>query len=182
MNNKKSMLRLVFSALFLAVAMVLPFFTGQIPEIGRMLCPMHIPIILCGFVCSWQWGLAVGFVAPVLRSLVMGGMPPMFPVAICMSFELAMYGLVAGLLYRMLPKKKICIYVSLFVAMLLGRVVWGIAMFFCMGLSGSDFGFGAFLTGAFANSLPGIVVQVLLIPVMVMLLENTRLIKAVADK
>ena len=101
--------KLVLAALFLALALVLPFLTGQMPEVGSMLCPMHIPALLCGFFCGWPWGLAVGLIAPVLRSL-MFGMPPMFPVAICMSFELATYGAISGLLYSKLPRKKTSIY------------------------------------------------------------------------
>ena len=131
---------LVLAALFLALALGLPFLTGQIPEIGSMLCPMHIPALLCGFFCGWPWGLAVGLIAPVLRSLLFG-MPPMFPMAICMSFELATYGLLAGLLYRMLPKKALSVYVALLGAMVGGRVVWGLVMMVLMGVSGGSFTF-----------------------------------------
>ena len=67
--------RLVYSALFLALALLLPFLTGQIPQIGSALNPMHIPVLLCGFVCGWPWGLAVGLIAPLLRHLLFG-MPP----------------------------------------------------------------------------------------------------------
>ena len=97
MKSHKSMLKMVLAALFLALAYIMPFLTGQIPEVGAMLCPLHIPVLLCGFICGWPWGLAVGFVAPLLRSLILG-MPPMFPTAICMAFELAVYGGVAGFL------------------------------------------------------------------------------------
>ena len=83
--------KLTFSALFLALAMVLPFITGQIPEIGKSLCPMHIPVLLCGFLCGSPWGLAVGFIAPLLRSVVFG-MPKVFPDAVVMAFELATDG------------------------------------------------------------------------------------------
>ena len=67
MNNRNKILRLVFAAMFLALAYVMPFLTGQIPEIGSMLCPMHIPVLLCGFICGWPWGLLVGLIAPLLR-------------------------------------------------------------------------------------------------------------------
>ena len=93
-NNTK---KLVYSALFLALALVLPFLTGQIQTFGQMLAPMHLPVLLCGFVCGPVWGLAVGAVAPLLRSLLFG-MPPMFPTAVAMAFELAAYGLFTGLL------------------------------------------------------------------------------------
>ena len=167
-NNVK---KLILAALFLAMAMVLPFLTGQIPEIGSMLCPMHIPALLCGFFCGWPWGLMVGFVAPVLRSLIFG-MPPMFPVAICMAFELAAYGAVSGWMYAKLPRKKSSVYVALLVAMVVGRLVWGAAQFVCLGLSGSDFGLSAFWAGAVTSAIPGIIVQILLIPVLVMALEK----------
>lgn len=164
---------LVLSALFLALALVLPFLTGQIPEIGSMLCPMHIPVLLCGFFCSWPWGLAVGLVAPVLRS-VLFGMPPMFPVAVCMSFELATYGVVSGLLVRALPKRKWSVYAALVGAMVAGRIVWGAARFICAGLDPNAFGFAAFIAGAVTTAIPGIIVQLVLIPVLVLALQRRR--------
>ena len=103
--KKNDIKKLTLSAMFLALALVMPFLTGQIPQIGAMLCPMHIPVLLCGFFCGGPWGLLVGFVSPVLRSIIFG-MPTMFPKAICMAFELATYGLVSGLLHKVLPKKK----------------------------------------------------------------------------
>ena len=134
MTTHNKILRMILSALFLALSYVLPFLTGQIPEIGAMLCPMHIPVLLCGFICGWPWGLAVGCIAPILRSFLTGGFPPMFPTAICMAFELAAYGAVAGLMHKWLPRKKISVYVSLFTAMLAGRIVWGAAMFLLVGM------------------------------------------------
>ena len=93
-RNSSAVRKLTYSALCLALAMVLPFLTGQVPEIGSMLCPMHIPALLCGFLCGWPWGLAVGFLSPLLRSMF--GMPPIW-VAIPMAFEMATYGAVSGL-------------------------------------------------------------------------------------
>ena len=91
---------IVLSAMFLAIGLVLPLFTAQIPQIGQMLLPMHIPVLLCGFVCGWQSGAVVGFVLPLLRSAIFG-MPVFFPTATGMAFELMTYGLVAGLLYSL---------------------------------------------------------------------------------
>ena len=169
--KKTNVKKLVLAALFLALALVLPFLTGQIPEIGSMLCPMHIPALLCGFFCGWPWGLAVGLIAPVFRSLLFG-MPPMFPVAICMSFELATYGAVSGLLYETLPRNKASVYISLLSAMVAGRLVWGLARFLCAGLDASAFGLTAFWAGAVTTAIPGIIVQILLIPVLVMALRK----------
>lgn len=171
MGKKNSIFTMVLAAMFLALAFVMPFLTGQIPEIGSMLCPMHIPVLLCGFICGWPWGLAVGFIAPLLRSLVLG-MPPMFPVAICMAFELAAYGVMAGLFYMWLPKKKGFIYASLLSAMIIGRLVWGISMLVCMGVKGGSFGISAFWAGAVVEALPGIAVQIVVIPVIVMVAER----------
>lgn len=170
MKNTK-VKKLVLAALFLALALVLPFLTGQIPEIGSMLCPMHIPALLCGFFCGWPWGLAVGLIAPVLR-FVLFGMPPMFPTAVCMSVELAAYGAVSGLLNSRLPRKKGAIYISLLGAMAVGRLVWGAARFTCAGLDASAFGLSAFWAGAITTAIPGIIVQIILIPILVMALEK----------
>lgn len=176
MKNRNAVLKLVFAAMFLALSLVMPFLTGQIPEIGSMLCPMHIPVLLCGFICGWPWGLVVGLIAPVLRSLIFG-MPTLFPKAVCMAFELAAYGAVAGIMHKILPKKKISIYGSLLIAMIAGRIVWGCAMYIFMGINGGAFTFSAFIAGAFTNAIPGIIVQIVLIPVLVMLLENPKIIK-----
>lgn len=165
--------KMVLAAMFLALALVLPFLTGQIPEVGAMLCPMHIPVLLCGFFCGWPWGLTVGLLAPVLRS-VLFGMPPMFPTAICMSAELAIYGLMSGLLYSRLPRNKSSVYLSLLVAMVAGRLVWGAARFLCTGLDPSAFGFAAFWAGAVTSAIPGIAVQIVLIPILVITLEKHR--------
>lgn len=162
----------VLAALFLALAYVMPFLTGQIPEIGSMLCPMHIPVLLYGFICGWPWGLAVGALAPLVRSLITGGFPPMFPTAICMAFELAAYGAVSGLMHRLLPRKKPYIYCSLISAMIVGRLIWGVAMYALMTASGKTFTFAAFLAGAITNALPGIIVQLILIPIFIMVLDR----------
>ena len=165
MKYRNQILKMVLAALFLALAYVMPFLTGQIPEIGSMLCPMHIPVLLCGFICGWPWGLAVGFIAPLFRSLTLG-MPPLFPTAVCMALELATYGAIAGLMHRILPNKKPYIYCSLIIAMIIGRLVWGAAMFICMGIKGGSFTISAFLSGAILNAIPGIIVQIVLIPLL----------------
>ena len=170
MNKKLNLRNLILSAMFLALALVLPFLTGQIPQIGSMLLPMHIPVLLCGFFCGAPYGLIVGFVAPLFRSVIFG-MPPMFPTALCMAFELAAYGLVSGFIYRLLPKRRFSVYAALILAMVLGRVIWGIAMFMCMG---GNFGFEAFVAGALTSAIPGIILQLLLIPILVISLQKVN--------
>lgn len=172
--NSTQLRKLTYSALYMAIALILPFVTGQIPEIGAMLCPMHIPALLCGFMCGWQWGVAVGFISPLLRS-VMFGMPAMFPAAIAMAFELAVYGGMAGLLYSRLPRKKWMIYAALLISMIAGRVVWGAVQALLAGLSGNSFTWTLFLTGAVINAIPGIIMQLALIPVLVVTMDKAGL-------
>jgi len=166
---------MILSALMLAVAYVLPNFTGNIPEIGSMLLPMHLPTILCGFLCGGAWGAAVGFLAPLFRSVMTGGFPPMFPTAVAMAFEMAAYGLISGFLYRRLPKTAGGIYLSLVAAMLTGRAVWGLIMSLLLA-GGEGFTLAAFLAGAFTNAVPGIVLQFISIPAIVMALQRAKLI------
>lgn len=164
------MKKLVYSAMCLALCLVLPFLTGQIPEIGSMLLPMHIPVLLCGFLCGGGWGAAVGFCAPLLRFAIFS-MPPM-PGCVSMAFELATYGLVVGLLHKKLGKGMKGIYMSLICAMVAGRLVWGAAQMAIMGLNGGSFPFSAFVAGAFTSAIPGIVLQLVLIPVLVRALDK----------
>lgn len=171
MKQTAKLRKLILAAFFLALAYVLPYLTGQIPEIGSMLCPMHLPVLLCGFVCGPLWGMTVGAVAPLFRSLLTGGFPPMFPTAVCMAFELAAYGGMAGLLYRLLPRRRASIYGALIGAMVIGRLVWGAAMFLFVGAKGG-FSLAAFAAGAVTEALPGIFLQLLLIPLLVMLAED----------
>jgi len=171
MNQRNEIKKMTLSAMFLALAFILPFLTGQIQQIGAMLCPMHIPVLLCGFFCGAPWGLTVGVMAPVLRSFTLG-MPQMFPSAICMAFELGTYGLISGMLHKILPKRKVFIYVSLLTAMVAGRIVWGIAMFACMGFDATKFGMPAFFAGTITTAIPGIIVQIVVIPILVIMTEK----------
>lgn len=168
--------RLALSAMFMALGLALPFLTGQIPQIGGMLLPMHLPVLICGFVCGWKWGLAVGLVTPLLRSLLFG-MPPMMPTAICMAFELATYGAVAGYLYGRLEGSKLRVLASLVTAMLVGRVVWGIASFAVYSLfTQRAFTLAMFWAGGFAGAWPGMLLQLVLVPLIVYALEKAKLV------
>lgn len=173
MNKKVNTVKNVtIAGVCLALALLLPFVTGQIPQVGAMLCPMHIPVLLCGFFVSWKWAMAVGFTAPILRFAIFS-MPPM-PFGLAMAFELATYGLVASAMYRVLPNKKWAVYVSLIMAMVLGRVVWGAARLVIAGVTANPFTWQMFLGGALLEAIPGIVVQLILIPVIVMAVKKNN--------
>jgi LytS/YehU family sensor histidine kinase len=169
--------RLLYSSMFLALGLLLPFLTMQIPTIGASLCPMHFAVMLCGFISGPTWGMAVGFITPILRSMLFGAPIAIVPNALAMAFELATYGAIAGLMHKFLPRKKPFIYCSLLVAMVAGRIAWGIMMFICLAASGGSFTFAAFIAGAITNAIPGIIVQIVLVPVIVMLLDNPKILK-----
>lgn len=173
---RQSIRDLTLSAMFLAIGLVLPFLTGQIPQIGSMLLPMHIPVILCGLICGWQYGGLVGAALPILR-FALFGMPPLFPTGIAMTFELAAYGILAGAIYTHSRWKCIvALYSALLTAMIGGRAVWGLAMMVLCGLTGEGFTVQLFLAGAFLNAVPGILIQLLFIPTIMLALHRTGLV------
>ncbi|MGN0373488.1 MAG: ECF transporter S component [Enterocloster sp.] len=171
--KKTATFDLVLAALFLALGIIMPFLTGQIPGIGSKLLPMHIPVLLCGYVCGWKYGLLVGFVVPLLRSM-MFGMPPMLPTAVAMAFELAVYGACTGILYAYLPKNNASVYFSLIGAMIAGRIVWGLVSMPIYGIAGKAFSFQIFLTAGFLNAIPGIILQIVLIPAIIIALKRAK--------
>lgn len=175
-DKKMPLLHLTLASMFLAAGMVLPLLTGQIPQIGRMLLPMHIPVLLCGLICGWQYGLAVGFTLPFLRYLLFG-MPVLFPTGIAMAFELGAYGLSAGWLYsRSRWKCVIALYRCLVLAMLGGRAVWGAVQILLLGIGENGFTWQMFMAGAFLDAVPGIVAQLVFIPAVMVALNRTGLV------
>jgi len=171
-KQSRGIRRLVLSAMFMAIGLVLPFITGQIQQIGNMLLPMHIPVLLCGLICGWQYGAIVGFILPLLR-YVLFGMPPIFPTGVSMTFELAAYGAVIGLIMQRLSRKNttgngknyvLNLYLALIGAMLAGRIVWGLVRFILAQATFQPFTLEMFMAGAFLTAVPGILVQLILIP------------------
>ena len=167
--------KMILAALMLALCWLMPFITMLSPAIGSAISPMHIPVFLCGFICGMPWAPIVGFIAPLLRS-VTAGMPPLFPTAVGMAFELCAYGLVTALMYRLLPRRPLSVYAALIVAMLTGRAVWGIVSVILYGLGSTPFTVEMFLAGAFTNAVPGIVCHIAIIPPLVLALRRAKLI------
>lgn len=169
--NKLSTKRLVLAGFFMTLCLIMPFLTAQIPALGSSLLPMHLPVLLCGYICGWHYGLAVGFISPLLRSILFT-MPPMIPVAVSMAFELAVYGFMTGFLYRVFPKKNAYVYISLIISMLCGRIIMGGANLILLGLNNKAYTFAFFITDAFINAIPGIIIQLVLVPLIVIKLKN----------
>lgn len=169
---------LSITGLMIALGMVLPMLTGQIPQIGRMLLPMHIPVFICALLCGWQYGLVTGLILPPLRSALFG-MPPMYPVAFAMACEMAVYGLVAGFLYFRLKdgkkmKRLYAVYISLLLSMIAGRIVWGIVQAALLGIGGGALSLEAFLGAVLFGSIPGIILQLVLIPALILALDRSK--------
>ena len=171
MKQKENLQNMVFAAMFLALALMLPFLGGQIPEINSVFCPMHIPIFLCGFICGWKWGITVGFVSPILRSLIFG-FPLFYPVAVTMAFELAAYGFVTGIMKKLLPQKHGFLYCSLIIAMIVGRIFRTLAMISCSAIVGNAFVFSAFMSTVILKSIPGMIAHIIIVPISVTLIEK----------
>lgn len=175
--KKKEFKRAAVSAVFIAVGLVLPFFTGQIQQIGNMLLPMHFPVVLCGLICGPKYGLTVGLVLPLLRS-VLFTMPVMYPNAAAMAFELAAYGFFAGLFFCRAKWKCIkSLYRCLGASMVISRLVWGSAMSLLLGSGANGFTLAAFLNGAIFNAIPGVIAQLILIPAIMLSLDKTHTVR-----
>ena len=175
--DRRKVYRLTLAAMFLALGLTLPFLTGQIPQIGNMLLPMHIPVFFCGLLCGKGYGATVGATTPLLRSLLFSK-PALFPSAIAMSVELAAYGFLVALFYSLFKKKDlVALYVSLVGAMLGGRLLWGITKAALLGFSNERFPFSVFLAEGFTAAILGIVIQLVLIPAVMLALKKTEMPK-----
>ena len=166
--------KLVLAGLCVALGVVLPVAMHGIPNAGSILLPMHIPVLLCGLVCGPVYGLACGILAPLLSSLLTG-MPPaaILPSMLC---ELAVYGLIAGLLIKVVKTKCSIanVYIALVGAMLCGRLVYGVlnAVIFKAGA----YSMQVWLTASFVTALPGIVIQLVFIPLVIFALQKAKFI------
>ena len=166
--------RIVYCGLFLSLGLILPSLTGNIKEIGDSLLPMHLPVMLCGIICGPFYGLGIGLVLPFARSLLTGGMPPVFPNAVWMALELATYGLVIGILYAIGKRhSKLYTLFCLGCAMIAGRVVWGVSKALLL-IGRSTFTMKAFVLGGFVDALLGIVLQLILIPLIIDAYERIK--------
>lgn len=164
------------AAMLLSIGLVLPFLTGQLQQIGNMLLPMHIPVILCGLICGWRYGLVIGFIMPLMRSLLFT-MPVMYPNAVAMAFELATYGALTGFLYsRSHWQCTKALYRCMLISMVAGRVVWGIMQVLLLGIGEGGFTFEAFIAGALLNAIPGIILQLIIIPAIMVALHRAKLV------
>jgi len=162
MNIKK----ITFGSSLIALAVLLPFLTASNPALGSIFLLMHIPALLGGFLLGGKMGGIIGFIMPLFRSVLIST-PPLYPVALIMAFELGAYGLFAGIFFTLFKNYPFGYLLALIVAMIAGRFVWGITSTIILSLANRPYSFEAFLTGAFVTALPGIAIQIILIPVLI---------------
>lgn len=175
-NAATNITKLCLASMFVALGWLMPFLSGQNTQMGNMLCLMHIPILVGGFLLGAKYGFVIGAVTPLTRFLLFGR-PAIYPTALCMAFELAAYGMISGLLFGVLKKQQrihevAAIYISLIAAMLGGRVIWGVSRAVCGVISQSAFTWKMFLTAGFVTAVPGMLIQLLLIPAMILTINK----------
>lgn len=174
MSKMSSVKRSMLTAVCIGLCVVLPMAFHSIPNAGSILLPMHIPVLLCGLICGWSFGLLCGLAGPLLSSLLTG-MPPMAYLP-SMLVELAAYGLVCGLMINLVHTKKLYadLYISLVVALIAGRIVAGVAR--ALIFAAGRYSMAAWITSYFVTSWPGLVIQLIFIPAIVAALMKARLI------
>ena len=177
MNKKMtSIVKCAVTAVCMALCVVLPMALHAIPNAGTLLSPMHLPVLLCGLVCGWQYGLLCGLAGPMLSCFITG--MPGIGYLPTMMVELAVYGLVTGLMINLLHtgKQTADLYISLLTAMLAGRIITGIAR--ALLFSAGSYSWKAWATGYFISSFPGIVLQLILVPALYLALQKAHVVPA----
>jgi riboflavin transporter FmnP len=164
--------QLAVTGMLLAVGIILPFATTHgLGLAGTVLLPMHIPVLLCGLLCGPLYGAACGFMLPVLNALLTG-MPTIYPMMPIMAMELMTYGAVSGWTYHRTPlhRLKFGVYPAMLIAMVCGRVVYGLTFEVLLIISGELKALTVW--SAVVTGLPGILVQLLLVPGIVLALRR----------
>lgn len=175
MESYTTLRKLAVTAVCMALCVVLPLTVHAIPNSGVLLSPMHLPVLLCGLVCGWQYGFLCGLAGPLLSCMITG-MPPTGPILYGMLVELPVYGFVSGILMQLIRTGKLLpdLYLSLISAMLAGRIAGGIAkaLFFSSG----SYTLRLWASAYFLSGLPGILLQLLLLPALYLALRKARLL------
>ncbi len=166
--------RLTMCAACIALCVVLPMAFHAIPNAGQVMLPMHIPVLLCGMLCGAPLGAVCGLLGPFLSHTITG--MPLAPALPAMMAECASYGLIVALMLGKVGTGRVYrdIYIAQSSAMLLGRIVSGI--FKALTMKAGQYSFSAWLTASFLTGLPGIAVQLVLLPLLVRSLMRAQVI------
>ncbi|MBP1745325.1 MAG: transporter component [Firmicutes bacterium] len=168
MNIKNTTQEIVLGGLLLASGVILPMVFHVFGMTGPIFLPMHIPVLIAGFLLSPQLALIVGILTPLLSS-IFTGMPVMFPIAVIMAFELGVYALAASIAVR---KLNLSTVPSLLIAMLSGRFAAGISVALLVQLFGIKMNALIYLKGAVITGIPGILLQLVMVPILVIAIRK----------
>ena len=179
MKLRSSIKNMTMAAVCVALCVVLPIAFHSIPDAGTVFLPMHIPVLICGMICGWPYGFVCGLMGPLLSS-ALTGMPPI-AILPAMMLECGAYGMVSGIMLKLVHTKSTYgdLYIALVVAMLAGRVFSGIAkaLIFMPGISMT-----AWSTASFITALPGILIQLVFLPSVVLTLMKAKIIPVLYTK
>lgn len=175
MKRKSSVRKLCIAAICVALCYILPLIfhaTGG----GELFSPMHFPVLLCGVICGPIYGVICAILGPILSS-ILSSMPPV-PKLITMLPELITYALVSGIMFKFIRTKSLTadIYISLVPAMVAGRIIGGIAKALTFMAKAEGYSMALWAGSYFVGTLPGIISQLILIPILVVALIKTRTI------
>ncbi len=173
MQNQK-LKKIITTAACIALCVILPMIFHLIPDGGALFSPMHIPVLICGLLCGWQFGFACGILGPIVSHLLTG--MPGLGFLPNMMIELALYGLMTGLMMKVVRTGKTYtdVLISLISAMLIGRVLMGIIVY--LFFSKGNYGISAWFASYFVGSIPGIIAHIILVPIIVLALMKARLV------
>ncbi|MCD4711656.1 MAG: ECF transporter S component [Clostridiales bacterium] len=163
---------LILSGVFIALGLVLPIAFHMFGGAGPIFLPMHIPVLIGGFFLSPMLALSVGVLTPMLSGIITG-MPPIFPMMPIMMLELGIYGLTISVVKNNVTKNP---YIALLASMILGRVAAGfmvfvLSTFFAAKLPSAII----FITTSVTTGIPGIIIQLIIIPIVVIALNKSNL-------
>ncbi len=165
---KVSVKNLLVAAALLVLSVVLYKFFGGFTLFGGYLCVMEAPILLCGLLCGPVLGALAGAAAPIVCSLLFNS-PTMNPDALAIAVEYIVFGVACGVLYKIMCQN---VYISLILSMYLGRTAYGVMMRILV-----DYSSESFLYDIIFCCIPGIVLEIVLLPLIAILLDKTGLMR-----
>lgn len=165
-NYKKAVITLGFVMLSVLLPQIFHVFGMN----GQIFLPMHIPVLLAGFLLGPIYGFLAGAISPII-STALTGMPAEFPMMPIMIFELGTYGLVSGLLnkYTKLPS-----FASLVIAMITGRISYAISYGMIKTFMLPTISSNISVQSAFIAGIPGIVIQLIIISIILIIVKKER--------
>lgn len=165
--------KLFVLAIILGVlGVLLPWFFGGVRIFGMGLLPMEFPVLLCGMICGAGYGGVVGAVVPILYALIFNTMS-VYPLGVATVAELCAFGVLCGVLYKVMRQN---VFVSLLLAMFSGRTVFAVVYYYLLRSEGVIYTAERFINGEFLNVLPGIAIQIIFIPLIVLILNKTGIV------